>query len=816
MEYQTIENHFLKLTECFLSFGHNPEENINRLVSVCGELMGASCALYSRLDKDMLCSIGRWNVPSDCTPVDKADGHICYDVIKHASEGTIFIRHLQNTPYANSDVNVRKYNLHTYIGRAVKFNGNYMGALCVVYQKDFVPTTEEEMLMELIASAIGIEEERRRAAELLHKEEEDVFKLMFENTADTIIWVDAETKNVINCNAAAETLLETDKRDIIGFPIMNIHPSEKRECYAKLFLSIVEQGKTVDSMLEVLTKSGKLKFVHLVASIAIVKGRKIAQGIMRDVTEKQLAEYLLERTEMERTMILNNMLELVTYQDGHNKIVWANKATAESFNTTPELLKEKICYQAFHNASAPCKNCPVVKAAETGKMEEREMTSPDGRMWVIRGIPVRDQRDNIKGILEVARDVTEKNKYEKNVEKLNKGLLKSNKKLQKLVIKDPHTGLYNHRYFKEIMESEFYRTKRYNQLLSLIFIDIDYFRSVNDAYGYKIGDLVLKQFAQRLKKSVRMHDYVVRFGDEEFVIVLPGSSKSGALELGQRISNSIKMFNFGDGKNTVRLRVSMAIVSYPEDGMSRSSEFIEIADKILNRAKEFGGDKICTISDINDNSIAHDKITTAKHLKQKLAKLTKKSNQSSIESIFAFAKTIELKDHYTGNHVERTVYYANEIAKRLKLPAEDIKLIEQASMLHDLGKIGISEKILLKKGPLTRREFNKIKNHPKIGVDIIRPIQSFHSLVPLILYHHERWDGKGYPFGLKGNEIPVGARIIAIADVYEALISDRPYRKALPKKEALRIIKENSGKQFDPKIADVLMDVLKKGRIKNL
>lgn len=686
MEYQTIENHFLKLNECFLSFGSNPTENINKLVALCGELMGATCALYNRLDKDMLCSVGKWNAPSDCILIDKPDGHICYDVIRYAAEDIVFIRHLQNTPYANSDLNVKKYNLQTYIGRAVKFNDTYMGALCVVYQKDFVPTSEEERLMGIIASAIGVEEER---------------------------------------------------------------------------------------------------------------------GRVKDALKKGLEE---------RSLLLNNMLELVTYQDGANKIIWANKATAEAFNTTSELLEGKICYKVFHKTDKPCKNCPVVRAWETGKAEKEEMISPDGRMWFIRGLPVRDEAGNMRGIIEVCQNITEKKKYEKSVEQLNEGLLKSNKKLERLVIRDPHTGLYNHRYFKEIMESEFYRTKRYNQLLSLIFIDIDYFRSVNDAYGYKFGDLVLKQFAQRLKKSVRMHDYVVRFGDEEFVIILPGSSKKGALELGQRISNSIKMFTFGDEKNTARLRVSMAVVSYPEDGMSRSSEFIEVADKILNRAKEFGGDRICTISDMTDSSLVSDKITTAKHLKQKLAKLTKKSNQSSIESIFAFAKTIEFKDHYTGNHVERTVYYANEIAKRLKLPAEDIKLIEQASMLHDLGKIGISEKILLKKGPLTRREFRKIKSHPKIGVDIIRPIQSFHGLIPLILYHHERWDGKGYPFGLKGNEIPIGARIIAIADVYEALISDRPYRKALSKKEALGIIKENSGKQFDPKIADVLVDVLKKSR----
>ena len=687
MEYQTIENHFLKLHECFLSFGPNPEDNINRLVALCGELMGATCALYNRLDNDMLCSVGKWNTPLDCITIDKAEGHICYDVIRYAKDEIVFIRHLQNTPYANSDTNVKKYNLETYIGRAVKFNDKYMGALCVVYQKDFVPTSEEERLMGLIASAIGIEEERNMAKEAL----------------------------------------------------------------------------------------------------------------------KKIGE--------EKSLILNNMLELVVYQDGANKIMWANQATADAFNTTSENLEGKICYKIFHNIDKPCENCPVVKAWGTGKIEEEEMISPDGRIWIIRGIPIRDNANNVKGILEVAGNITENKESKKRLGLLNEELLKSNKKLQTLVIKDPHTGLYNHRYFKEIIESEFYRAKRYNQLLSLISIDIDYFRSVNDAYGYKIGDLVLKQFAHRLKKSVRMHDYVIRFGDEEFVIILPGNDKKNALDLGNRISNSIKMFTFGDGKNSVRLRVSMAIISYPEDGLSRSSEFIEISEKILSRAKEYGGDRLCTIADIQDDKVLLHKTVSIKQLKQSLTKLTKKANQSSIESIFAFAKTIELKDHYTGNHVERTVYYANEISKRLKLSAEDTKLIEQASMLHDLGKIGISEKILLKKGALTRKEFEKIKNHPKIGVDIIRPIQSFHRLLPLILYHHERWDGKGYPFGLKGDEIPMGARIIAIADVYEALITNRPYRKALSKKDALRIIKENSGKQFDPKIADVLVDVLKKRKV---
>ncbi|MCX5692816.1 MAG: diguanylate cyclase [Candidatus Omnitrophica bacterium] len=677
MEYLIIENHFIKLTECLLSFGNDPIKNINKLVALCGDLMGATCALYNRLDKDILCSAGTWNVPLDYKLTDKAEGHICHDAIRYAADEVVLVRHLQNTPYANSDPNVKKYGLETYMGRPVKFNGSYKGVLCVVYKKDFVPTSEEERLIGIIASAIGVEEERRK-------------------------------------------------------------------------------------------------------------------------------------TESEKTIILNNMQELVVQQDLESRIIWANKATAESFKTTPKLLEGKICYQIFHGLDKPCANCPVIRARETGKIEEEEMVAPDGREWIIKGIPMYDETNHVKTILEVAGDITKRKKAEKNTVILNKELFKSNKKLQHLVVKDPHTGLYNHGYLKEIMKSEFYRAKKYHQLLSLIFIDIDYFRSVNDAYGYKFGDLVLKQFAHKLRRLVRLHDYVIRFGDEEFVIVLPGNYNQSALELGHRIADAIKVFTFGDKKNVVKLRISMAVVSYPGDNLFKSSDFIEAADKILNKAKEYGGDRVCSMSDIQDGNVLSDKAGSIKNLRHKFLKLTKKSNQSSIESIFAFAKTIELKDHYTGNHVERTVYYANEIAKRIGLPMDEIRFIEQASMLHDLGKIGISEKILLKKGSLTRSEFKKIREHPKIGVDIIRPIQSFHNLLPLILYHHERWDGKGYPFGLKEEEIPIGARIIAIADVYEALISDRPYRKALSKKEALRIIKENSGTQFDPKVASVLIDVLKK------
>jgi len=197
-------------------------------------------------------------------------------------------------------------------------------------------------------------------------------------------------------------------------------------------------------------------------------------------------------------------------------------------------------------------------------------------------------------------------------------------------------------------------------------------------------------------------------------------------------------------------------------------------------------------------------------LKKEVSEHTKQTNQSFTEAIFAFTKTIELKDHYTGEHVENTVWYATEIAKILGLSEGDIERIKKAAILHDLGKIGISEKLLNKRSKLTKREFEEIKKHPQIAIDIIRPVHFLHDVIPLILHHHERWDGKGYPSKIKAEEIPIGARIISVADAYQALTSNRSYRKAYSKKKAIEILKKESGTKYDPQIINIFLKITKK------
>lgn len=403
-------------------------------------------------------------------------------------------------------------------------------------------------------------------------------------------------------------------------------------------------------------------------------------------------------------------------------------------------------------------------------------------------------------------------KAEEELKTLNKELAKSNKRLKQLALKDPHTGLYNYQYFEEVIEPELSRSRRYAHPLSLILFDIDYFKSINDAYSYQFGDLVLKQFAKQIKRMVRQYDIVIRFGGEEFLVISPGNDRNSALGMAKRLLDSIKLYNFGNNQHIIKIKLSGAVASYPEDKVFKGADLVNLTDHILNAAKEDGGDRIYSSLDTGNGKTPFldmvDKTNDVILLKDKINKLSKKANQSLVESIFAFAKTIKLKDRYTGEHTELTVQYATEMAAALGLSNEETECVRQAAILHDLGKIGISEKILLKKAKLTKREFEEIKKHPQIGVDIIRPIQFLHNLIPLIFYHHERWDGKGYPSGLKNEEIPIGARIITISDIYQALISDRPYRSAFSKEKAMEIIKSEAGTKLDPRLVNVFLKIL--------
>jgi len=572
-------------------------------------------------------------------------------------------------------------------------------------------------------------------------------------------------------------------------------------------ISRLREITTEKRILEVQTiikaKDGSERMLLVSTSLINYKGSDMFLSIWHDITGTRRLQSAQQDSETRFRRLFETAQDGILILDaGTGQIREVNKFLIDMLGySREEFLGKKLWEVSAFIDADKCKT--AFKELQTKgyvRYEDLPLQTEDGRLIKVEFISNVYEVDRTKVIQCNIRDITERKQLEAEREELNK-------KLEQLILKDSHTGLYNHRYLKEALEVNFSRAERQSGLLSVIMMDLDYFKSINDVYGHVFGDLVLKQFATLLTKTVRPYDVVIRYGGEEFIIISPDTGRGGALILAHRILDKLQLHNFGDKKHSIRLKLSLAVATYPEDNVVKGMELVEVADQILNKAKESGGNRVFSSVDIKRATEMIPQSSDIHLLKEKISRLTKRVNQSLIEETLAFAKALEIKDFYTSEHVERTAHYAMRISQKLNFPNEKLELIKQAAMLHDIGKVGISEKILHKKSRLNKKEFAEIKRHPQIGVDIIRPIHSLHPVMPALLYHHERWDGKGYPYGLRMQQIPLTARIITI-DVYQALIFDRPYRKAYSQEKAITTIKKASGTQFDPDIVNSFLKIL--------
>ncbi|CDG02333.1 diguanylate cyclase [Clostridium chauvoei] len=367
-------------------------------------------------------------------------------------------------------------------------------------------------------------------------------------------------------------------------------------------------------------------------------------------------------------------------------------------------------------------------------------------------------------------------------------------KLKSLVNEDGLTSVYNHRYFHDTLKEKVMTSNLKNEKISMIFIDIDYFKHYNDLYGHQMGDGVLKIISSLLKENVREKDIVCRYGGEEFSIILPNTEESEALILADRLRNLIEKTKFYGEENQPngRLTVSMGVSTYPTKAES-DIDLIKSADDALYRAKFFYKNRVEAYTSILDE--------IKKDIDEKDIEL--------VTSIKTLISIINAKDRYTYAHCERLVFYSRLLADELNLNQREKNILVHGAYMHDIGKINISKDILIKKMPLTKEEWELLKQHPQNGVDIIKSVKSLESVIPLILYHHEKYDGTGYPANLKGEEIPYLARILTVIDSFDAMTSTRPYNKQKTYEEAIIELEKYKNIQFDPKIVDCFIEVLK-------
>lgn len=355
---------------------------------------------------------------------------------------------------------------------------------------------------------------------------------------------------------------------------------------------------------------------------------------------------------------------------------------------------------------------------------------------------------------------------------------------------DELTQLSNRRHFDEMIDKEIHRHFRYGNQLSLILMDLDNFKSYNDLMGHINGDKLLKRIGQIILESIRNVDLAFRYGGDEFAIILPNTP----VEDGQNIAERIRInIEHAMNNDNVLVTASIGLAGWPNDGIT-TQEIITAADQALYHAKRTGQNRVCLAAQLLPSPLEH-----AGHI-QPLEKET-------LNTIYALAATIEARDRYTYGHSRKVRTYAVALAEAMGLPPEKVAVISHAALLHDIGKIGIYDTILNKPGALTSDERELIKSHPELSRTIVAHIPNLTPCLPAILHHHERWDGNGYPAGLKGEKIPIEARILTVADSFDAMTSARPYRNPLPADKVIEELKNGAGVQFDPKVIEAFMPI---------
>jgi diguanylate cyclase (GGDEF)-like protein/putative nucleotidyltransferase with HDIG domain len=357
----------------------------------------------------------------------------------------------------------------------------------------------------------------------------------------------------------------------------------------------------------------------------------------------------------------------------------------------------------------------------------------------------------------------------------------------KLALTDPLTGLGNHRHFHERLQRELLDAEDSDTALTLCLIDIDDFKGINDRYGHPTGDGVLSQLAARLRQGGE----AFRLGGDEFAVLLPGQNASGAYAAASSIVGRLSETPLAP---VGRVTVSAGIATFPAHGVGRD-ELIRLADSALYWAKEHGKNQV---------RVHRPDVVDLAELKR-LA--SGQDRVARVRAAASLAKAVDARDTYTGRHSDRVAELAGRIAARLGADEDQIELTRVAASLHDLGKLAVPEEILRKPGPLTEAERRMLERHPQIGFQMLESL-GVDSIAECVRHHHERWDGRGYPDGLPGPDIPLGARIIFVADAFDAMTSDRVYRGRLGEDEALAELTRNAGTQFDPEIVAALAEEL--------
>jgi diguanylate cyclase (GGDEF)-like protein len=383
-------------------------------------------------------------------------------------------------------------------------------------------------------------------------------------------------------------------------------------------------------------------------------------------------------------------------------------------------------------------------------------------------------------------------------------------KLAEMSKTDEMTGLANRRQLEHVLDAFYTQARRYNRPLSLITVDIDFFKAVNDAGGHHAGDELLRFVARAIEDACRKADLPARLGGDEFSILLPETTCADAEAVAVRIRENVSGKHVKVAGLDVNVTLSIGITDLNTGEIDSPAAMQALADQALYMAKEQGRDRIISAHELDGLIWANGAGSQVDKLHTKLAGLNTQFKDLFLNAMEEVIDVFEARNPHMADHARKVQRYAVLLANELGLPDRLIKRIEVASMLHDIGMLAIPDEILLCPGRLDDAQFRIIRQHPLMSVRIMEGMEFLEQEIPAVRYHHERFDGKGYPEGIAGPAIPLSARILTVADSFDAMTSSRHWRQAMGYAAAITEIKRNAGLQFDPAVVEAMLALVER------
>lgn len=576
----------------------------------------------------------------------------------------------------------------------------------------------------------------------------------FLNNIPWPVWIIGIDYKIIFLNKLYEDRYNIKLQDVIGKQKDEIFPIEISKIYNRQLQKCLED---LSSYVSEESIDGTYVESYIFPIMQDDEQVKAVAGIIIDVNDRKVRESEIEKQKNILRTIIDAVPESIFYKDKESKFLGYNKKFEEFYNkrgiteiigkTDLEIYGDEMVAIGFIEQDQK-----IMKTKEATYFEHR-IENENGKEVIEENvkIPVVDKNNKVWGLVGLSRDITERKAMEERLRYLSET--------------DILTGLYNRYSFEEKVKE--LNDEKYLPL-GIIMGDVNGLKLVNDTFGHLEGDNLLKSISKILKDICHPKGYAFRWGGDEFIILIPNGNESKCEDVIKSITNNCKQVEH----KFMQLSIALG------EGIKHSLK--EDIYDCIKRVEE-------------------------KVYRQKL--LEKKSIKSSIME--SLKKSLEEKNMETNEHTERVAKYALVIGKKMKLKISELDELTLAARLHDIGKIGVNEDILLKPGKLTKEEFEIMKTHTEKGYRIINASSELDNVAKCVLTHHERWDGNGYPLGLKGEEIPLMARIINVVDSYDVMTTERLYKRAMEKEDAIKELKRCSEKQFDIQIVECFIDYLK-------